>query len=93
MKKHFSEFWFRNVGDVRSLEGLRPEELYGENLKYALDLLGISQVEFSRMTGIAESTISRYVNGTRIPDTRNAFRMLNTLWRAIEDRGYGGRMG
>lgn len=92
MNKHFSEFWFRNVVGVRSLDGLRPEELYGDNLKYALDMLGISQVEFSRMTGIAESTISRYVNGSRIPDTRNAFMMLNTLWKAIEDRGYGDRM-
>lgn len=92
MEQHFSEFWFGNIKGYRSLDSLRPEDLYGDNLKYALDMLGISQVEFSRMTGIAESTISRYVNETRIPDTRNAITMLTVLLKVIADRKYGGRI-
>lgn len=92
MDKNFSEFWFHNIKGYRSLDDLRPEDLYGDKLRYALELLGISQVEFSRMTGIAESTISRYVNGSRIPDTRNAIRMLVVLLKVIADRKYGGRI-
>lgn len=87
-----SEFWFRNIRGSRSIEGLSADELYGEKLRYALELLGMSQADLSRMTGIDRYTISKYVNGSRVPDTNNAFKIFNALWKVIGDRWYNGTM-
>lgn len=87
-----SEFWYRNIRQLRSLEDLRPEELYGDNLKYALDMLGMSQAELSRMTGIHKVMISRYVNGVYAPDLNNGIKIFHALWKVIADREYGGHM-
>lgn len=90
--EHKSEFWFRNIRGSRSIEGLSSDELYGEKLRYALELLGMSQIELSRMTGIDRYTISRYVNGARIPDGNNMIKIFNALWKVIADRGYNGKL-
>lgn len=85
-----SEFWFRNIRGSRSIEGLSLDELCGEKLRYALELLEMSQADLSRMTGIDKTSVSKYVNGSRIPDANNAFKIFNALWRVISDRKYGG---
>ena len=88
--EHKSEFWFRNIRGSRSIEGLALDELYGEKLRYALELLEMSQADLSRMTGIDRYSISKYVNGVHIPDGTNAFKIFNAIWKVISDREYGG---
>lgn len=87
-----SEFWYRNICGSRSIEGLSIDELYGDKLRYALELLGMSQADLSRMTGINRHMISKYVNGVHAPDANNAFKIFNALWKEIADRWYGGSM-
>ena len=37
-------------------------DIFGDNLLSILEEEGISQKELSRLTGLSESTISRYIN-------------------------------
>ena len=50
-----------------------------ERLKAALDFRGLSQKDLSEITGIAESTISRYVNNERTPKTDKALEICKAL--------------
>lgn len=86
-----SMFWYRNICGSRSIEGLSIDELYGDKLRYALELLRMSQADLSRMTGIDRYSISKYVNGVHVPDANNAFKIFNALWKVISDRDYGGK--
>ena len=87
-----SAFWYRNICGSRSIEGLSLDELYGDKLRYALELLKMRQTDLSRMTGIDRYSISKYVNGSRVPDANNAFKIFNALWKEIADRWYGGQL-
>lgn len=43
-------------------------ETISKNLKYHREACNLSQVELAKLTGIPQSTISAYENGTNIPN-------------------------
>lgn len=51
----------------------------GERLKAAIKTQGISQKEFARKINITEATLSRYINGLRIPDAKTIKAICETL--------------
>ena len=53
-------------------------------LKCALDNSGYTQRELSEMTGITDVTISRYVNGLRVPKVTNLKKIADALGVGIE---------
>lgn len=64
-------------------------------LKEILSVLGLSQVEFARRTGLSEAAISQYISGEREPTTSSISAILSvipctyeTLWpKAIVTTG------
>lgn len=52
---------------------------FGTRLKAVLQEKGLTQRELSRRTGIAESTISRYIDDTRKPGNGNLKKLSGTL--------------
>lgn len=44
------------------------EIVYSKRMKLMIENLGITQKDFSEMTGITEAAICRYLQGTRIPN-------------------------
>ena len=44
------------------------EIVYSKRMKLMIENLGITQKDFSEMTGINEAAICRYLQGTRIPN-------------------------
>lgn len=58
---------------------------FGKNMKKTMKDLGITQKQLSDSTGITEVSISRYVNGTRIPGVIAAVKIAEALHTTIEN--------
>lgn len=54
-------------------------------LKEMLDAQNITQKKLSELTGITESAISHYINGTRIPRGMNLIKIANALKTTTDD--------
>ena len=52
---------------------------FGERMKQAISVKGISQRELSRRSGITEAAISGYINGTREPGLAAVIRIARAL--------------
>lgn len=47
---------------------LNNEYRFGETLKYIMQQNGMSQYQLAHMSGLSESTISKYINGESYPN-------------------------
>lgn len=54
-------------------------------IKELLQEKGISQKDLAELTGITESAISHYVNGTRVPRGANLVKIANVLGTTADD--------
>ena len=54
-------------------------------IKELLQEKGVSQKELSKLTGITESAISHYVNGTRVPRGTNLIKIAKVLGTTVEN--------
>lgn len=75
------------VLDINTEDGLSYEEAEMEKyrdsiawrLNHILKTAGMSQVELANRTGFSEVTISRYVNGSRMPSAYAIYKMAEAL--------------
>ena len=59
--------------------------IFGDNLISILEKEQISQKELSRLTGLSESTISRYINKLQMPTVRAIINISYALDWSFED--------
>ena len=59
--------------------------IFGDNLVSILEEEQISQKELSRLTGLSESTISRYINKLQMPAVRAIINISYALDWSFED--------
>lgn len=52
---------------------------FNEVLKCLLKNKGITQKEFAKMLGVSEPTVSRFINGSRVPRASTATRIFELL--------------
>lgn len=52
---------------------------FGEYLKSLLEEKGMTQAELARRTGMTEASVSRYINGKRIPKIAQAYEMAQVI--------------
>ena len=55
------------------------ENRFGEVLKYVLADKGMQQKQLAEKIGVSSVTISRYVNGTRVPNAYMVMRIAEGL--------------
>ena len=60
-------------------------DIFGDNLANILEEEQISQKELSRLTGLSESTISRYINKLQMPTVRAIINISYALDWSFED--------
>ena len=60
-------------------------DIFGNNLANILEEEKISQKELSRLTGISESTISKYINKLQMPTVRAIINISYALDWSFED--------
>ena len=60
-------------------------DIFGDNLVSILEEQRISQKELSRLTGLSESTISRYINKLQMPNMRAIINISYALDWSFED--------
>ncbi len=60
-------------------------DIFGNNLASILEEERISQKELSRLTGLSESTISRYINKLQMPNMRAIINISYALDWSFED--------
>lgn len=60
-------------------------DIFGDNLSSILEEEKISQRELSRLTGISESTISKYINKLQMPTVRAIINISYALDWSFED--------
>ena len=60
-------------------------DIFGNNLANILEEEKISQKELSRLTGLSESTISKYINKLQIPTVRAIINISYALDWSFED--------
>ena len=60
-------------------------DIFGDNLVSILEEEQISQKELSRLTGLSESTISRYINKLQMPTVRAIINISYALDWSFED--------
>ena len=60
-------------------------DVFGDNLLSILEEEGVSQKELSRLTGLSESTISRYINKSQMPNVRAIINISYVLNWSFED--------
>ena len=60
-------------------------DIFGDNLVSILEEQRISQKELSRLTGLSESTISRYINKLQMPNMRAIINISYALNWSLED--------
>lgn len=64
-----SEWRSKNaIGSISAMAPTPHKTFVGNNLRVAIDALGISQAEFCRRTGIAPNKLSNYLRGDNYPD-------------------------
>ena len=59
--------------------------IFGDNLASILEEEGISQRELARLTGLNESTISKYINKLQMPTVRAIINISYALDWSFED--------
>ena len=52
---------------------------FSKNLAAAIERARLTQVEVAKRAGLTECTISRYVNGTRSPNSKNIKKLCDIL--------------
>ena len=60
-------------------------DIFGDNLASILEEEKISQKELSRLTGLSESTISKYINKLQMPNMRAIINISYALNWSFED--------
>ena len=60
-------------------------DIFGDNLASILEEQRISQKELSRLTGLSESTISKYINKLQMPTVRAIINISYALDWSFED--------
>ena len=60
-------------------------DIFGDTLASILEEQQISQKELSRLTGLSESTISRYINKLQMPNMRAIINISYALNWSFED--------
>ena len=60
-------------------------DIFGDNLASILEEEKISQKELSRLTGLSESTISKYINKLQMPTVRAIINISYALDWSFED--------
>ena len=60
-------------------------DIFGDNLANILEEQRISQKELSRLTGLSESTISKYINKLQMPTVRAIIHISYALNWSFED--------
>ena len=60
-------------------------DIFGDNLANILEEEKISQKELSRLTGLSESTISKYINKLQMPTVRAIINISYALNWSFED--------
>ena len=60
------------------------EIVYSKRMKLMIENLGITQKDFSEMTGITEAAICRYLQGTRIPNAGTLIAIARTTNVSID---------
>ena len=60
-------------------------DIFGDNLASILEEEKISQRELSRLTGLSESTISKYINKLQMPTVRAIINISYALDWSFED--------
>ena len=60
-------------------------DIFGDNLANILEEEKISQKELSRLTGLSESTISKYINKLQMPTVRAIINISYALDWSFED--------
>ena len=60
-------------------------DIFGDNLASILEEEKVSQKELSRLTGLSESTISRYINKLQMPTVRAIINISYALDWSFED--------
>lgn len=58
---------------------------FGKNLRHYLDLLKISQADFSEKSGLTEAAVSQIINGRREPNLESICRVLSVIPVKFED--------
>jgi hypothetical protein len=56
------------AGSISAMPATPHKTFVGNNLRIAIDALGLSQAEFCRRTGIAPNKLSNYLRGDNYPD-------------------------
>ena len=64
-----------------------PILLDPERLGQALSLLGVSQAELARASGVSTTTISLLLSATRVPSQDIAVRLIGGVERAFKEKG------
>lgn len=65
---------------TKTIEGMEiMHQTLGKRLEYALNSKGIKQCDFADKIGITEVTLSRYINGTRMPRADNIVLICRSL--------------
>ncbi len=59
--------------------------MFSENLKEAMSDAHFTQIKLSRETGIPQSSLSRYLQGTRIPSIEDVMAICETLNISVND--------
>ena len=60
-------------------------DIFGDNLANILEEEKMSQKELSRLTGLSESTISKYINKLQMPTVRAIINISYALDWSFED--------
>lgn len=58
--------------------------IFPENLRLAINQMGITQKELGAKSGLSHITISRYLSGDRRPGADELYRMANALGTSME---------
>lgn len=61
-----------------------PNVSFSENLRLAINQMGITQKELGARSGLSHITISRYLSGDRRPGGDELYRMANVLGTSME---------
>lgn len=60
-------------------------ETIQKNLRKFIRERGVTQAYVARATGLAETSISRYVNGERVPSSMSLLKLARALHVSIDD--------
>ena len=63
-------------------------DIFGDNLRDILKDYNMSQLELADAAGIAEGSISNYINKRSIPSLRNAINISNALGISMDELFY-----